>query len=378
MSDHGFERNQLLCLGLAALLSPGLRLFPSASAKLAGRGAWLSALLSALPLVLYALFLLRFMGSRQDGEGLAELTQRALSPAAGRAALTLFALWLTFYAGFVLRSGAERFITTIYPNSSPGVFIIVMGLVSLAAALGSARSIVRTAKSVLPVVLGVLLPVLIAGLFSLDSSDLWPLSQRDLVPVLRGTVPAFDVVSALLYCMCFLAGSVKKREDDRRCVLLWTLAVCALLAFVSLDVVGAFGAELASALTRPFFSLVRNLVFFRSLERVEALVVALWIFPDFLLCSMLLYASQLCLRLAMGKDARFRGESPADMSEGRAVIWFAATGAIVCAIFLAPTSEKLLLWSEKIIPAASMGVALVLLPAVYGIGKIKGEFNAHF
>lgn len=371
MSDYRFERNQLLCLGLAALLSPGLRLFPSASAKLAGRGAWLAALLAALPLVLYALFLLRFLSVRQEGEGLAELTQRALSPRLGRAVLTLFALWLTFYAGFVLRSGAERFITTVYPNSSPEVFILVMGLVSLAAALGSARAIARTAKIVLPAVLGVLLLVLFAALLSLDSTNLWPLSQNDLVPVLKGTVPAFDVVAAILYCMGFLTGSVAKKEEDTRRVLLWMLAACALLALISLDVVGAFGAELASTLTRPFFSLVRNLVFFRSLERVEALVVALWVFPDFLLCSMLLYSAQLCLRLALGKDARYRGEGLTDVSEGRYFIWFAATGAIVCALLLAPTSETLLRWSERIIPAASMTFALVLLPVVYAIGKGK-------
>ena len=77
---------------------------------------------------------------------------------------------------------------------------------------------------------------------------------------------------------------------------------------VSLAVLGNFGAELTARLTRPFFSLVRNLEFFGSLERIEALVVTLWVFPDFLLVSALLYTAQHILRLCFDLDpSRPRG-----------------------------------------------------------------------
>ena len=44
MDRKRFSRRQLLSLGAAAVLSPALRLYPAAAVRLAGRGAWLSAL----------------------------------------------------------------------------------------------------------------------------------------------------------------------------------------------------------------------------------------------------------------------------------------------------------------------------------------------
>ena len=63
---------------------------------------------------------------------------------------------------------------------------------------------------------------------------------------------------------------------------------------------GAFGAPLTAQLARPFFVLVRTLSFFRTVERVEALVVMLWIFPDFLITALFLWAGQYSLRLLCG------------------------------------------------------------------------------
>lgn len=369
-TDFKFERNQLMALSWVILLSPALRLFPSASAALAGRGAWLSALLAVPPLTLYVFLLSRFMDCRSDGEGMGELIARALGKSAGKAVLTLFALWFALYAGFVLRSGAERFITTVYPNSSPQVFSVVLGIISLIAALGPPRSLVRVAKTVLPLVLGVMLLVLFSALGSVDADNILPLSDADAAPVFMGVLPAVDVIAAVLYIVCFLEGSTRKRPGRFRAFLIWAALSCLMLSFISFDLMGAFGPELTARLTRPFFSLVRNLVFFRTLERIEALVVSLWVFPDFLMTGLLIYLSQLCLRLAWCESAQYRGEKFSDVSGGRALIWLCGTAGIICAIFIGRDSAAMSLWSERIIPLINMSFAFVVLPLVFAVGKI--------
>ena len=52
-------------------------------------------------------------------------------------ALYALAGWLLFYGGFVLRSGADRLVVTVYPQSAPAVFTLSMGFCCLIAALGS-------------------------------------------------------------------------------------------------------------------------------------------------------------------------------------------------------------------------------------------------
>ena len=113
-----FGRGQLIALCTVIVLVPALRLFPPVATQFAGRAAWLSAPAALFPVLLYILFLDDFMARRMEGEGLAELLMRALGPVAGKIALGFSALWFLFYGGFMLRAGADRFITTIYPNSS--------------------------------------------------------------------------------------------------------------------------------------------------------------------------------------------------------------------------------------------------------------------
>ena len=132
------------------LLGPALRLLPRAAAEQAGRAAWLGAL-PALPLLLlYARFLSRFWETRPAGTGLAEAAMQVLGPRWGAVALYALSGWLLFYGGFVLRSGADRLVVTVYPQSAPAVFTLSMGLCCLIAALGSARSLARTAAMLWP------------------------------------------------------------------------------------------------------------------------------------------------------------------------------------------------------------------------------------
>ena len=132
-----------------------------------------------------------------------------------------------------------------------------------------------------------------------------------------------------------------------------------------------FGAELCVRLTKPFFALVRNLVFFKTVERVEALVVMLWIFPDFLLVSAVLYSAQYCLRLIFGKDPSYNGERLTDFSGGRWVIWLCCAVCVAASLFIAPTSASLDFWSATIVPYVSLPIFFVLLPLIYAAGRMR-------
>ena len=370
-SKSGLDRSQLVALATVILLSPALRLFPSGPAQLAGRASWLTAIVAAPALLLYIYFISKFMASRRDGEGLAELTLRALGEKAGKAALYAIPVWLLLYAGFVLRSGADRLITTTYPLSSPPFFIISMGIVCLIAALGSARSILRAAKLVLPVVLGVLLLTLFFALFHIGKENLLPVTYHDTVPLLLGALPVVDVFSVVLYLICFFVGLTPKTKGRFRAYALWLVLVSLLLTVLCIAVVGSFGPELTARLTRPYFTLVRSVVLFNSMQRIEALVVTLWVFPDFLLVSILLFAAQLCLRLAAGHNPVYNGEQRLDMSRGRWIIWLCTAAAVICGLVIAPDPVSMELWSEKIVPGINMAFAFAVLPLIWVVGKLR-------
>jgi len=367
---YSYNLKQLLPLATVFFLSPALRLVPSGTAELAGRAAWVSVPVALPMLILYMYFISRFLKRRQEGEGLAELTLRALGGIAGRIVLGLLGLWFLIYGGFMLRSGAVRIITTIYPNSSAALFIISMGLLGLFAALGAERSLVRSAKIIRPVVIGVLLLVLTFALVTVKKDNLLPLTVFECEGCIKGSLASLGVASVSIYMCFFLNGLELEGDKLFRRLSLWALSVLALLFWLNTDIIGAFGYELTTRLSQPFFALVRNLVFFRSLERIEALVVSLWIFSDFILITLCLHAAQHAFRLLLGCQAEYRGEKVFELSGGRWVIWLCGIGAIVFGCIIAKEPESLELWSRQIIPGINLFVAILLLPGVYTIGRI--------
>ena len=197
-SDNRFNRRQQLALGTVIMLSPALRLFPSQSVIMAGRASWLCAA-AAVPLLLAWLYFMRFL----------------------------------IYGGFVLRSGADRFIVTIYPSSGPAAFSVTMGLIALAAVLKKPRTMVRFARIVKPVLMGVLFLVAFFSLFSLDFSNLLPVTVHDVMPVMRGSVMAVDIVASAVFYICMLEGGCTDGSAGRfGAFSRWLTGSCLLLTSV--------------------------------------------------------------------------------------------------------------------------------------------------
>ena len=360
---EAFSARQLRALFTVALLSPALRLIPGSAAALAGRPAWASPLAALPALLLYAGVLHKLSSALRPGETLPQLALRALGQRLGRAVLLLLGGWLLLYAGFVLRAGADRFQVTVYPRTGPAFFVVTMGLLVLFAALGRMRSLVRVARMTEPVLLLTLLLILLAALRSLDLTELLPVTVMDAGSLLYGALPAVDLLSFGLAMPLFFAADKSRPTASFGASALWLGGGALLLVALGAAVEGHFGAALSTRLSAPFFALVRNLVFFRSLERLEALVVGLWIFPDFLLAALSLQAGQRCLRLAMGKVPG-PGERRLSMANGRWIIWLSGGAVLALGLGIAPNPALLLRWSRSWIPAGSMILSLLLIPGL--------------
>ena len=365
------SKRQLFSLGAVIALVPALRLFPAQTAQLAGRAAWLSPLPALPVLLLWAWGLSRFLRLRRAGEQLPDLILR-LSGRGGRAALAVLSLWTLLYAAFVLRTGSDRLVGTVYPGASPAVFTQLMGMLALRAALSTPRALARVGRMLLPLLLGVLLLLLGFACFSLDLDNLLPLGPEHLLPALHASVVPVDILAGAGTAFCFFAGGLKDDGPLFPLLALWAVGLCALLCALGAAVTGMFGAALAAALTRPFFVLVRTLVFFRTVERVEALVVMLWVFPDFLTASLFLWTAQYSLRLLFGYRPDTAMHERFDFTNGRWLIWLAGTAVILTGVFLAPTPAALERWSVTLIPALNLSFVFAFLPLVCLLGQRGG------
>ena len=159
---------QLSALIFVSTLSPAMRLLPWRLAATAGRGVWLSVLLAAAPLGLLWGVCHILLKRRLPGEGLGGLLRRGLGRL-GTVICIIYMVWLPVYAGFLLRSAAERLVAVVYDLGSPALFGVLLLALAGLAAFGRARALGRTAQVVgelLLLVLTVLIRTVPAADFS--------------------------------------------------------------------------------------------------------------------------------------------------------------------------------------------------------------------
>ena len=364
MTDDRISRRQFTATAFVAVLSPLIRRFPRILAQTAGRTAWLSALLAALPAaaVVAAAYLL-FRRKRSYGEVLTD----ALGRLPGRAVILLYTLWLLFYTGFLLRSGAERFVSTVYPGAAAPLFIIVAALLCALAAAGRLKTIARTAMVFRPLLLTVLVLALLLTVKDLDLSLLVPVTGADAVPNGYAALQTVNVLSVVCY-MAFLGDRVEARLRLRDFVP-WLAVMLSLIGAMAACCIGLFGPELTAKLRYPFFMLVRDVSLLGSLERVEPVVIALWVFSDFIFLSLLLHIAAGNLRECFGLTASKVSGKPG----GRWPALLCAALAAAAGLLVGRDAESFSFLSETLVPLLSAVFVFVLpIPAAV-IGLLRGR-----
>lgn len=372
MKPKKLTRRQYFALCSLAVLSPELRLLPRADTAIAGNASWLCGIAAYVPLLLFALLIGAMLRCRREGEGMGDLITRALGQVAGKIVLVIYSLWFLLYAIFLLRSSAERFVGTVYPFSSIWPFVVTLLVLSLFAALGGAKALFRAAEIFLPLLDAVLLFVLIFALPELNTKDLLTVSTADAGPVLLGALPLINIGAGLLLYPTFFEGLVPIAPGRNKACAKWLLRICLLAVLLSVFTVGMFGAELTANLSQPFFVLLRNVSIFHAVERFEALVVGLWVLPDFILIALMLMLASGGLRTVFGCPPK--GDDSGKLlrlENGRILIWICALAALVVGLLLAPNSFDLEFYSLRLVPGVTLCLTIGGIPIIFVIGKLR-------
>ena len=295
-------------------LSPLLHVVPLAQVQALGGAGWLGCA-AALP----ALLIL--------GAGL----QKRTSHEPGRLMSFVLALWLAVGAAALLHGCAARYDTAVGEFRSTVPYAVLLLLTAVPAALSREKALFRASELFLPVVLALLAVGIGSALREVRPARLIDLTQVTPVSVLRAALPVFAVGCAALVLPRVFAGAQPGTGTGVR--------LCALGAVVCAATVGMLGAPLTARLELPVFTMLRNTSLLHTVERLDALVAAVWILPDVTALTLLLRACGNCAGRALCIPNRTQ------TTLGAAV--FAAGGAAV-----------ILAYSRALMPVVSLILAL--------------------
>jgi spore germination protein KB len=359
---------QLAALGFVFILSSLIRNVPGRTASLAGAGAWAAVLPAAAVLLLLPVFYRRALG-KSAGRSLGLVLLDCAGPVLGRAVLAALLGWFVFAAGFLLRSGADRFMTTVYPSSGPAVFIVTMLIACVPAVMGQLKTLARAAMIFRFLLLLVLALVFVCSLPKVKLAGLWQLPPGAEKGVLHGALTVINPICTCVYLLFFADRT--EGGVSRRTLFVWLAVVLGIAEMLIIVTLGVLGADMTVKIHNPFFAVARDMTIFGSLEHMEAVIVSVWVFSDFVIVSVMLRLASLSLRLILALGPEPEDARCFDLSRGRWTGLLCPALALVAALCLAPESIDLRFFGESLVPAINLGLSFVLIPAVLLIGRLR-------
>lgn len=252
-------------------------------------GAWLTGILAFPVLLVMGWVFFALLRGAPEHHGLADVFQDALGPTLGKGLTIIYMVWALFTLCLEVRLYGERMLAASAKNASLPVLILIllalvlwMGRKKLAA---FARA-VEIFYLVLAVTLGL---VLVFSVADMTPENILPIWVEDVPGLATATVVPLGITGVAVFA-AFLAGRVNRKGVSGRRGVGWLAAFCLVLAFLQLGVLTQLGPALSARLAAPFFEVARGVGVAGAFQRVESVVVALWLLSDLALLGMLIFA----------------------------------------------------------------------------------------
>lgn len=320
MPDDRISLRQLLTLTFAALLSPAIQLLPGSTARQAGEAGWLATLV-ALPVLLGLCWLLwRLFRGGPDRGGLPNTAQQLLGPALGRVFCLLYFLWGLYLLAANARQVALRFLTISYRNAPMVLFLLALLGVTFWLVRKPVRALARAGEVFFLTLAAGLALSLLLGAFQVDTANLLPVWVEDLPAVGSATLPVLGLLGYAVFAPC-LGGHVVPEEGSRRKILRWAVGLCLTLTALQVVCLGNFGPGLAGRMDTPFFMMVKGIGFEGTFQRMESVIIALWVLADLALLSLLACACSELAQKGFAIQKRSTAVLPIILAAAAGAIW---------------------------------------------------------
>jgi spore germination protein KB len=297
--EKGMVSNrQAILITTNVIIATTLLFIPAYLARLAGQDAWLTVLITAVTGLIFGLLLMG-LGLRFPDKNLVEYSIDILGPWLGRALGVIFGLFALYVAGIVVREFSELLVTAVMPRTPMIVFnTLLVSLAAYGVYLGL-ETMARVNEIVFPISILVLFVIFALALPEMDWYQLQPVLTHSFSDLFKASAILLSFYTEAAVLLMFIPN-LREKEGAIRKILPW---VVILVAIILLVVVGGgialMGAEETGRLIFPTFELAKTIHLGGFIERIESLVVGIWVSMVGLKLMMLYYAGVLALAQAL-------------------------------------------------------------------------------
>lgn len=288
---------QALLLFVFMVGSPSIRSVPQYAIEEAKHAAWVSPLISFLATILL-LFIVQKIFEKYDKESLTAIMEDILGKAAGKTLGIIYFLYITLAVAFYIRFYSERLSASLSINTShivySGILLIVIAYILKYDLLVMAR--INEILLFLVAVSFILMNLMV--LPKLKLSYFYPVTYTDIIPIIKGNVGITALWAYITFIFLF-SDRISNKRNTFRIGVKATSFLLILTILVIIVPLGVFGSS-AKDLYYPYASAIQNIELFNTIERLGALIIAIWIMTDYSLISTLIFTGLHTLKNVLG------------------------------------------------------------------------------
>lgn len=286
VSKDKISVRQLLFVFTIAVSSPATRFLPKYSAIEAKQAGWVSPLASAVPFILLILVIYYLLKQYEDMD-MYEIINRIMGKFIGKLMVLAYLLWSVWLSALYTRYYAERLTSSIYTTVGNNI-IILLSLIPIAYMLRSGFTVIaRMSEVLLPFIGGMLVLLSMFLLPSIRSDNILPVSFSDTLPIIRASLSTTSIL-AYLFLLFFLSDKIVNLKSFKTFGYITAYVNISSVVLVNLITIGVLGYSVTQRAPLPVLITVKQISLLDTIENIEAIIIAIWIFADFTWISTLL------------------------------------------------------------------------------------------
>lgn len=269
------SKRQAIFLLANTVLASMVLISPALMAKQAGQDAWVAVLIAGVFGLLFGMLVVS-VGLRHPGKNMVEYGIDLLGPWLGRAVAIVFALFFLHLNAYVVRSFGSLLVTETMPETPLVVFNIMIVIIAAYGAYLGLEVFSRVNEIVFPLSILVGVSIVAMGLPELDFELLKPFFMHPLPQMLRASLILFAFYVEVAFFFMIIP-SLRQPDEARQVIGSVVLILSVAMLFDVGALVTLFGHQETTRMIFPTYEFAKTVRLGGFLERIESLVVGIWV-----------------------------------------------------------------------------------------------------
>ena len=355
--ENKISIRQIYIIFFIGICSSLIEILPLHLSSLAGPTLWLS------PFINFGLFLiligvLHSIFKNNPDKSLMEIMDIVFGKIFSKLLFLVYIAYFILRTSIYLRYFGERLVSTLYSYGNIIFFISALLILIFFVVKKSIENLARFCEIFIYIFIAAVALIVILAIPDISLKNFAFPNLGDIINNFH-TIPMVSGVFSYITFALFLGNYISRKQEIRK----QGLKISFILLFFSLAVilvtVGVFGHNLVQKLTFPFFSEIKNISIFKTIERVESVFITLWLVTDFVIISFLVYiTSHISSYVSKSKDIKYISTP---------IIFL----VFICSLLISNNIFELDAFSKNIVPYFSFTLGFIVPIVLLTIGKLR-------